>query len=72
MVHLLPLLPILAFAFGVSGDEENEEDLKRRYSRCDPGAGSVHQFMVETLDGRNESMSRYSGNTLMIINVATF
>lgn len=41
-------------------------------SQCDSQAGSVHDFIVETLDGRNESMSKYKGHVIVIVNVATY
>lgn len=61
-VLLVTVLP-LTFSF-----EEKEGGV----SKCDSGSGSIYQFMVETLDGRNESMSKYKGNVLVVVNVATF
>lgn len=71
---VFPLLSVLAAASSLASaaDDGDDEAVKTRFSRCNPEAGSVHQFMVETLDGRNTSMSRYRGNVLLIINVATF
>jgi len=75
MVAILPLLSILAAtaAFATGADEDDDdESVKTRFSRCNPEAGSVHDFLVETLDARNTSMSQYKGNVVLIINVATF
>lgn len=72
MIRLI-LFIVSIFLITINGDDvEDEEDLKRRFSRCNPDAGSVHEFLVETLDEKNASMSRYAGNVLLIINVATF
>jgi len=68
---LLPLISILA-TFGSVRSEDPDEDITKRYSVCNPDLGSVYQFTVETLDGKNTSMDRYSGNVLLIVNVATF
>jgi len=74
MVAILPLVSVLAAAaaFAAGADDGDDESVKTRFSRCNPEAGSVHQFMVSTLDERNVSMSKYQGNVLLIINVATF
>jgi len=74
MVAIRPLLSIVTavvFVACANGTADDEE-AKTRFSRCDPKAGSIHKFMVETLDGQNTSMARYAGNVLVLINVATF
>lgn len=48
------------------------EPRETRFSRCNPDAGSIHQFQVGTLDGKNVSVSQYAGNVLLVINVATY
>jgi len=79
MVAVFSLVSILtAVAFASGADDKDESAMKpcekvtTRFSKCKPDAGSVHKFMVETLDGKNTSMSRYAGNVLLIINVATY
>uniref|UniRef100_A0A914P915 Glutathione peroxidase n=1 Tax=Panagrolaimus davidi TaxID=227884 RepID=A0A914P915_9BILA len=43
-----------------------------RWSECKDANQSIYDFKVETLDGKTESLSKYKGQTLLIINVATF
>ncbi len=45
---------------------------QKGYSICDPTKGSIFDFQAETLDGRVASLAEHAGNTLMIINVATY
>jgi len=73
---LLPILfalaAVLAANTGCGVHGSAEEDLTKAFSRCDPKAGSIYDYMVETLEGKNVSMQRYAGNALLLVNVATY
>jgi len=49
-----------------------EFDEQGTVSRCNPNAGSVHQFSVQNLQNVNESLGKYQGSPLIIVNVATY
>jgi len=66
------IFPVVAYAVQLGSAQDSNNPDETRYSVCNPNAGSVHQFSVDALDGKNVSMDRYAGKVLMIVNVATF
>uniref|UniRef100_A0AC35GGV2 Glutathione peroxidase n=1 Tax=Panagrolaimus sp. PS1159 TaxID=55785 RepID=A0AC35GGV2_9BILA len=60
----------LVAAVAAQGPKMLDEPL--RWSECKDANQSIYDFKVETLDGKTESLSKYKGQTLLIINVATF
>lgn len=43
-----------------------------RWSECKDANQSIYDFKVETLDGKFTTLSKYKGQVLLVINVATF
>lgn len=51
---------------------EKEKNDYLGFSLCDPSKGSIFDYEVETLEGRNVSVGEHAGNTLLVVNVATY
>lgn len=67
------LLLLTVFCGLTAADSETElEPGETGITKCNSSIGNIHEFMVETLDGKNVSMSKYKGSVVLLLNVATF
>ena len=60
MLKLLFLAGVVAMACGVAFSEDAK-----------PQAKSLYEFTVKNIDGKDVSLSKYKGDVLLIVNVAS-